>query len=378
MKLRGKISLLIVLVLLAQCFCLAPALAEEYETLRPGMRGEAVKKMQQALIDQGYLGGTADGIYGTNTENAVRKFQRAHHLKVDGIAGKATLTLLYGSASDGSSDSSGSPTSSGDAAELTFSGNYATLRRGDRGTRVVLLQKMLKKLGYLGGSADGKFGTLTRKAVIAFQKKQKLTADGVAGKKTLKALEKAVKAAGSSSGGNSSSSGSSDTPSQDGNSSGDETSTPTSGGPSVSSIKLLSWFDDIKPNLKSGDHLLIFEPVSGLSWTLRVYSRGNHCDAEPLTKADTETMVKAFGGVNTWNQKGVYVRLPSGVWTIGSTHDMPHMSGSISNNGFSGHLCVHFLRTMAECRQHDPKYGVANQETIRELWKKLTGQVIDY
>ena len=89
-------------------------------------------------------------------------------------------------------------------------------------------------------------------------------------------------------------------------------------------------------------------------------------------------MVQAFGGKNTWTQKGVYVMLPSGIWTIGSTHDMPHDSGSIKDNGFNGHLCVHFLRDMDEAKKNDPKYGVANQETIRKLWKSLTGEDISY
>ena len=87
-------------------------------------------------------------------------------------------------------------------------------------------------------------------------------------------------------------------------------------------------------------------------------------------------MVKAFGGVNTWTQKPVYVKLPDGRWTVGSTHDMPHMSGSIKDNNFDGHLCVHFLRDMDEARQNDPSYGVSNQETIRQFWKKLTGEVV--
>ena len=84
-------------------------------------------------------------------------------------------------------------------------------------------------------------------------------------------------------------------------------------------------------------------------------------------------MLKAFGGVNTWTQKAVYVNLPDGRWTIGSTHDMPHQSGSVKNNDFNGHLCVHFLRDMAEAQQNDPNYGVSNQQTIRTYWKRWTG-----
>ena len=146
---------------------------------------------------------------------------------------------------------------------------------------------------------------------------------------------------------------------------------------SVGKIQLLHWFREVKPSLKSGQALLVYEPTTKISWNLKVYSLGRHADCEPLTKADTENMVKAFGGENTWNQKAVYVRLPDGQWTLASTHDMPHMSGTISDNGFNGHLCVHFLRDMDECEQNDPKYGVANQETIRAAWKALTGETVN-
>ena len=57
-------------------------------------------------------------------------------------------------------------------------------------------------------------------------------------------------------------------------------------------------------------------------------------------------------------QKGVYVRLPNGTWTIGSTHDMPHQSGSIGDNGFNGHLCVHFLRNMDAYYFRQTLYGM--------------------
>ena len=87
-------------------------------------------------------------------------------------------------------------------------------------------------------------------------------------------------------------------------------------------------------------------------------------------------MLKAFGGTNTWNQKGVYVRLPDGRWTIGSTHDVPHDTSSVKDNNFNGHLCVHFLRPMEETKQNDPSYGVANQNTLRAMWKSLTGEEI--
>lgn len=68
-----------------------------YTLLRSGSTGEDVKKLQNALIGAGYDVGKsgADGIYGANTESAVRKYQQANGLSVDGIAGELTLGKLY-------------------------------------------------------------------------------------------------------------------------------------------------------------------------------------------------------------------------------------------------------------------------------------------
>ena len=55
---------------------LAPAYAYESSTLYNGCRGDDVRELQQALIDLGFLKGTADGIFGNKTENAVRAFQK--------------------------------------------------------------------------------------------------------------------------------------------------------------------------------------------------------------------------------------------------------------------------------------------------------------
>lgn len=376
-------TLFILIVSMTGAYALDPS------TLYNGCKGEEVKKMQQALIDQGYLGGYADGIFGRNTENAVRKFQTKHGLTSDGLAGKKTLAMIYAGSSSGSSSqaaaeqpkqetsSASSSSGSSSSGSSLFSGNYATLKIGSTGNRVKALQKALISLGMLSGSADGRFGAKTKAAVIAFQQKSGLDADGLAGKKTLTALEKAA------SSGQVASSGTSDTASSSSSDiANDIASSLPSGtgkmdGPSASSIQLLHWFNDIKPSLSNGNKLLVYDPSTGLGWTLKVISRGRHCDAEPLTLQDTQIMVKAFGGKNTWDVKKVYVRLPNGVWTVGSTHDMPHESGSIKDNGFDGHLCVHFLRDMDETEQNDPNYGVTNQKAIRALWKSLTGQDIE-
>ena len=64
----------------------------------------------------------------------------------------------------------------------------ATLRQGSQGEQVKEVQRRLKQWGYYNGSVDGVFGAATRAAVIAFQKKNGLTADGIVGKATFEAL----------------------------------------------------------------------------------------------------------------------------------------------------------------------------------------------
>ena len=59
---------------------------------------------------------------------------------------------------------------------------------GSRGSEVKNIQTRLKKWGYYSGSVDGIYGTATKNAVIKFQKKNGLTADGIAGPKTLEKI----------------------------------------------------------------------------------------------------------------------------------------------------------------------------------------------
>lgn len=66
--------------------------------------------------------------------------------------------------------------------------SVAVLKDGARGGEVKEVQRRLKQWGYYKGSIDGVYGPVTKKAVIAFQKKNGLKADGVVGKATYKAL----------------------------------------------------------------------------------------------------------------------------------------------------------------------------------------------
>lgn len=330
-------------------------------TLRKGYTGADVIAVQQKLKELGFYSGSVDGVYGTGSIAAVKKFQQQNGLTADGLVGSRTYTALM-SASTGSSSNSGSDNSSS-SSDSTSGQDYAegTLSYGSSGTEVKKMQQALKALGY-NVSADGSYGALTQMAVSQFQKRNGLTADGVAGSATLKLLYS----------GNAKEAD----PSADDNMSIDD-STGKANGPSVSSVKLLHWFNEVKPSLKNGNKLTVFDPATNLQWTLKAYSLGRHCDSEPLTETDTKIMYKAFGSKNTWTPKPVYVQLPSGVWTLASMHNVPHLSGSISDNGFDGHLCVHFLRDMDECQKNDPNYGVQNQNAIRKKWKEMTGITVN-
>lgn len=64
----------------------------------------------------------------------------------------------------------------------------AVIRQGSKGSEVKEVQRRLKLWGYYNGAVDGVFGEGTKNAVIRFQKKNGLKADGVVGKSTYKAL----------------------------------------------------------------------------------------------------------------------------------------------------------------------------------------------
>lgn len=75
-----------------------------------GSSGNEVTQIQKKLKDWGYYTGAIDGIYGSKTVSAVKKFQSKNGLKVDGIAGSKTLSALginsFSNSNNNSSNSS--------------------------------------------------------------------------------------------------------------------------------------------------------------------------------------------------------------------------------------------------------------------------------
>ena len=139
----------------------------------PYMRGDDVTALQIALNAAGCDCGSADGIFGKNTQSAVKEYQKIKGLKADGIAGEETITALGGIWDNG--------------AVIV----KRLLKRTDplmEGDDVVWLKKELVSLGYLHAATKRTFGDDTEKAVKDFQRANNLTVDGIAGKNTVTAL----------------------------------------------------------------------------------------------------------------------------------------------------------------------------------------------
>ena len=312
--------------------------------LRPGDKGEDVRLLQEKLRALKY-DCVMNGIFDDSTLAAFKRFQSLNGLTVDGVMGsQSSGVLLSGSARDA------------DSAPLSYSDLSLDSVDGDL-KLVSAMQKALADLGY-SLSVNGRFDTATHQAVVAFQRQNGLPASGIANSLTQSKLF----------------SGSAKR--YDAAAEGVDTTGAKGGGPSSGQVKLLHWYDDVKKSVSTGQQLSIYHPGSGLNFKLRVYSRGAHADSEPLTLRDTQLMNKAFGPPS-WNINIVYVKLPDGRWTMAAMHNRPHLSGNIKDNGFDGHLCVHFLRDLDEVTKNDPNYGLSNQKAIRKAWERLTGETLD-
>lgn len=132
--------------------------------LSRGLHGADVRALQVAFERLGHSVGGIDGRFGPLTEAAVEAFQAGFGIDVDGVVGRATKTAIAGFEHD---DATG-----------------AILSVGSRGSGVRTLQSALSELGYQTGPADGIFGPLTLRAVLSFQKLQKLWVDGLVGPRT--------------------------------------------------------------------------------------------------------------------------------------------------------------------------------------------------
>ena len=130
-----------------------------------GFEDENIAEIQQRLMDLGYMDNDEPtNYYGPNTKEAVEIFQRQHGVTVTGVVDRATYEKLF----------------SDDA--LTYMADL-----GISGSDVEDIQSRLRELDYLD-KVTGYFGEETEKAVIEFQKNNRLSVDGKVGTQTREML----------------------------------------------------------------------------------------------------------------------------------------------------------------------------------------------
>ncbi|MBQ5758027.1 MAG: peptidoglycan-binding protein, partial [Clostridia bacterium] len=133
-----------------------------------GDEAPVIKQCQEKLYKLGYISSKSNvkGVFNKTTRSAIKSFQRANGLTVDGALGPLTRDAILSDAASGKS-----------------------LKVGDSGSDVKNAQKRLIALNYLkSGNDSGYYGDLTAAAVKEFQKKNHLTADGILNTYTLKKL----------------------------------------------------------------------------------------------------------------------------------------------------------------------------------------------
>jgi murein DD-endopeptidase MepM/ murein hydrolase activator NlpD len=139
----------------------------------PALAGTpGVAALQAGLKARGFYPAEVDGVRGPLTRSALIRFQRRKGLVADGVAGPQTRRAL---------------------------GRHGRPRLGARaltpgmvGWDVAALQFLLWRRDFSPGAIDGSFGPSTTRAVVAYQRSARLTADGVAGAQTIRAVRRGV------------------------------------------------------------------------------------------------------------------------------------------------------------------------------------------
>ena len=189
-----------------------------------------------------------------------------------------------------------------------------SIKKGNKGNDVKVIQSKLKDLGFLSGSVDGIFGPNTEKAVKAFQKSAGLKDDGIVGTKTIAALGVDLKK--------------------------DEC---TVNDHVHGTARNMDWWTiGIQQIFAVGVVATITDVDTGISWKEKRFAGKNHADIQPLTKEDTAKLKKVYGHWS-WKRRAVFVTI-NGENYAASIHGMPHGGSNLSNN-FPRHHCCHFLNS---------------------------------
>lgn len=146
---------------------------EAFPILKEGDIGQNVILLQQKLKVLGLYNVSITGSFDYYTKLIVKQFQEQNGLDIDGVVGGDTWRLLNDMTIN----------------DLRQETSYPTLRLGNTGEAVRILQNRLSNLMYYNGEINGTFDTQTQNAVKTFQINNNLSSDGIVGRFTWSALE---------------------------------------------------------------------------------------------------------------------------------------------------------------------------------------------
>lgn len=327
--------------------CLVEASGLSYNIYKKGMKNTEVELIQKALNKDGEYTYDKFTIYfGPITEAAVLDFQRKYGLKVDGIVGGQTINKMnqLGLFSNG----------------YVLNAVLPSYKKGMNHEHIKLLQQALNKDGvFYNNKYTNYFGSITEKAVLDFQKKYGLYADGVIGQTTLSKMKEL---------------GLITYNNVESVSRGD-----------INSRKFgdpLDWWTEVKDNIiHRGSVIKVKDFYTGQTFNVMVTYGTNHADVEGMTLEDTNIMKKIWGGFS-WTRRPVLVYVGGRV-IAASMSNMPHAGldnqpegktvanrscgygtgynlDKIKGNGMDGHVDLHFKNSRRhKDNKQDPKHQAA-------------------
>jgi peptidoglycan hydrolase-like protein with peptidoglycan-binding domain len=157
--------------------------------LQLGSRGSAVSRLQQDLQQLGFYQGPITGYFGSETRQAVIRFQKSHGISPIGVVGSVTRAAIRSGLNEYQR-----PVRFDQGSSSTGIGGEVPngLNLGAAGPEVRQLQQSLQQLGYFNLNPTGFFGQTTRDAVMRFQQANGIIPNGIAGSQTLTAISRAL------------------------------------------------------------------------------------------------------------------------------------------------------------------------------------------
>ncbi len=281
---------------------------------------------------------------------------------------------------------------------LASQGAGAALRLGSRGPSVAAIQGYLNTLGLLAAQPDGIYGHATQEAIRAFQRREGLAVDGVAGVETLSRLQMAAGGVrtiihrvsrGDTVYGIARRYGTSQDkvialnglteprklqpgqtlkiPARPGDFP-EQPADPPAWPPDRGEAELVPW-SEMKSLFPNGAEARVMDVRSGITFRVRRIQGTYHADCEPVGLEDTAAAKVAYGGQWSWDRHPIVVEVGDRR-VAASMNGYPHGTGHYSRNGYPGHFCIHFYGSRTHGSQVvDPDHQAAILAAARKHQK---------